>query len=328
MKIKVIAPARLHLGLIDCGNATDRLFGGIGLTIDGIGTEIISSTSKYWEVKYKTNNISPQTKKFILATIKKFKKQKIYPCSIQIIRLINEHVGLGSKTNLLLSLSKAIFEANEIHHANEELIEMSGRGGTSGIGVNTFFYGGIITDSGHNELRGERTFQPSSKKVLKNIPKIISRVEVPNNWRILLFKHGDKDLIFGEIESNIFQKNMPIKNITVLETLATVYHGVIPAFQDLNYPALFKSIMNLNNCGFKKIEVNLQSKQTKKFIKLCWRNNIVCGLSSFGPITFSIINDEYNYEYFLLNEAKKIGLEYLGNFGFNNNGVICKKIKE
>lgn|GEM_PF-2894591 len=79
MKVKVIAPARLHLGLIDCGNATDRLFGGIGLTIDGIGTEIISSTSKYWEVKYKTNNISPQTKKFILAAIKNLKNKKFIP---------------------------------------------------------------------------------------------------------------------------------------------------------------------------------------------------------------------------------------------------------
>lgn len=98
------------------------------------------------------------------------------PIAYSIQEMPPQHCGLGSKTSLLLSVVKLAFIINDIPVTPEEIVYFSGRGGTSGIGINTFFSGGIITDSGHDE-DSPRNFAPSSSRSQnEKKPKIISKI--------------------------------------------------------------------------------------------------------------------------------------------------------
>lgn len=49
---EVLAPTRLHMGLLDCGYSTGRLFGGIGVAIDGLCTTVTSRQSDIWSLDF------------------------------------------------------------------------------------------------------------------------------------------------------------------------------------------------------------------------------------------------------------------------------------
>jgi beta-ribofuranosylaminobenzene 5'-phosphate synthase len=73
------------------------------------------------------------------------------------------HVGLGSKTSVSLACIEAACLTLGRQPTPIELISMTGRGGTSGIGINTYFSGGVIADDGHRMETGAK-FYPSSMR--------------------------------------------------------------------------------------------------------------------------------------------------------------------
>lgn len=82
------------------------------------------------------------------------------------------HIGLGATTQLLLSIAKLASGLCDKHLSREALIEISGRGKYSGIGVHGFFRGGFIVDGGK---RKEEPFPP-----------LILRLPFPREWKIVL----------------------------------------------------------------------------------------------------------------------------------------------
>jgi beta-ribofuranosylaminobenzene 5'-phosphate synthase len=55
---------------------------------------------------------------------------------------------MGSKTALLLSMIEALSLLAGCDLSPSKLVELSGRGGTSGVGVSSYFSGGMIFDLG------------------------------------------------------------------------------------------------------------------------------------------------------------------------------------
>ncbi len=250
------------------------------------------------------------------------------PCDVVVVDMPQQHCGLGSKTSVLLSTAVAIADFSNLQLEPAQLIALSGRGGTSGIGINTFFLGGVIADSGHSEPKHSRNFAPSSRRMgPASLPKVVARVEVPDNMRVLLFidTFSSKIRIQGNEEMRIFAETMPLKEIENLRSLAAVYHGVIPALQEGDMNMLFQSIRDLNSCGMKQIEVNLQSNITQTFIRDVWSNSIPCGVSSFGPIVFCIVNANSDAITVAMRLAHVHNLTCMGLFAFDNTGAISER---
>src|SRR6185369_4242893 len=151
---------RLHLGLLDCGNATLRQFGGIGLAIDGLRTEVHAVPSVAWEIDYEKDvHLSQRTHGDVQALLERL--HDVLPATrISVKSSAPEHMGLGSKTSLLLAITTAAFAVYKKKLPRQEIIKLTQRGGTSGAGVNLFWEGGLVIDSGHDIPPEARTFAP------------------------------------------------------------------------------------------------------------------------------------------------------------------------
>jgi beta-ribofuranosylaminobenzene 5'-phosphate synthase len=169
------------------------------------------------------------------------------------------------------------------------LQRLSGRGGASGIGINSFFKGGFLTDGGHN-LIPSHNFAPSSAHSLPDIPPVICRISIPHKWLFYLVLPSGCRFSGGQ-EQKFFEQNTPIPKNEVLEVISLIYHGVVPAFLTNNLKLLKISLFHLHKTGFKKRELQHQSSNVKNVMRLF--DNIpgcAVGMSSMGPLLYIVSN--------------------------------------
>ena len=137
------------------------------------------------------------------------------------------HVGYGGKTALLLAIACACAEAAQQPMTRKQLQCLSGRGGTSGIGVNAFFTGGFLVDMGHAAEKGH-PWTPSASSRPKAVPEVSVHRTIPDDWVFHLFLPRGVLYRAGE-EVDMFRRNTPIPRSEVLEIMAAVHHGLVPA---------------------------------------------------------------------------------------------------
>ena len=183
--VTVRAPARLHLGFVDLGGALGRKFISAGIAIEGFGTAITVSAQKKFEAK------GPSSERALNFARTLYEKWNLDGgCKVTVHESIPEHSGLGSGTQLALSMGAGIAKLWEIDVDILELADMLGRGARSGIGVAAFQQGGLIVDGG----RGQQT----------RVPPTIVRHPFPEAWRILLVLDQSDSGLHGSSESDAF----------------------------------------------------------------------------------------------------------------------------
>ena len=157
------SPSRLHLGLIDMNGSYGRLDGGIGLTIQDPNLILFGETAdKGITVDFNENfNFNETIRNECITKITKAAQEVIDFYGVdegfyfRVDRAYPPHSGLGSGTQIALSTGKLITEHIGQEANGYTLGKITGRGGTSGIGVFAFDYGGFIVDGGHS--RKEKT---------------------------------------------------------------------------------------------------------------------------------------------------------------------------
>ena len=186
------SPSRLHLGLIDMNGSYGRLDGGIGLTIQDPNLILFGEPAeKGITVDFNENfNFNETIRNECITKITKAAQEVIDFYGVdegfyfRVDRAYPPHSGLGSGTQIALSTGKLITEHIGQEANGYTLGKITGRGGTSGIGVFAFDYGGFIVDGGHS--RKEKTsFLPSSASKASP-PQLFGRYEFPDEWGVLL----------------------------------------------------------------------------------------------------------------------------------------------
>src|SRR5690606_11611590 len=92
------------------------------------------------------------------------------------------HRGFGSGTALRLACIEGLFAINDRALTADEAIVLSKRGGTSGIGISTYFSGGLVVDLGVG-WDDTANFVPSAVASVKRVPLVLGRVEMPD-WTV------------------------------------------------------------------------------------------------------------------------------------------------
>ncbi|WP_048057911.1 beta-ribofuranosylaminobenzene 5'-phosphate synthase [Methanothermococcus okinawensis] len=292
MKSKIISPSRIHMGLIDLNGSIGRVDGGIGITLNNPNFIIEGKESSDIEIEFDKNitdkNITNnEIEKRIYDISKKvleyIGEKGIY---LKIKSVIPQHSGLGSGTQMALSTGKLISLIYQKELDSKTLSTITGRGGTSGIGVNAFEKGGFIVDGGHSFGKGKdkEDFRPSSASKNVRAPPVLFRHDF--NWDVVLtIPKGES--IYGNKEVDIFKKYCPIPLNETQKICHLILMKMMPAIIENDISSFGEVVNKLQYIGFKKVELGLQKDIVKELLETLQKVSY-SGLSSFGPTIYSI----------------------------------------
>ena len=300
------------------GDATPRRYGGAGFVINY--RPVVVSVSHGRQSINGLSLLDERARRDLADTIERFRRAFLVPVErVTVHSIPPQHVGLGTKTALTLGVLKSLQLLNRIAVTNEDLQVLSGRGGASGVGVHGFFKGGFIVDAGHKS-DPRRSFLPSSFREGFDIPPLITRVKIPTRWRFALFiPKGSR--FSGRREMRFFGENTPIPKREALDTLALMYHGVVPAIQQADLAALSSALAEIHNRGFKRRELENQPGSVRAvFAKLADFPKCAAGLSSMGPLIYVATTKSEDLVTEFERLARREKVEFLGVFSGRNRG--------
>jgi len=313
MQVNVKTPSRIHITLIDLNASIGRMDGGIGLALEEPSIEIKAERNSDVTAEGALGDRALDAAKKTLSYLGENSGVKI-----RIKRAYSQHIGLGSGTQIALATSKAICELYDRDLSTVEMAEIIGRGGTSGIGIGAFDGGGFILDGGHS-TRDKKDFLPSSASNAPPPPEL-ARYEFPD-WKVVIVIPKSNIEIHGGREVNIFQAHCPISLNEVREVSHIVLMKILPSIVEKDIDGFGEGIGAIQNVGFKKIEVDLQSKGIKDLMAKCSKHAPAVGLSSFGPAVYCITEDEED----LLNALENEDVETIVTRA-NNVGATIRRV--
>lgn len=299
MSVFITSPSRLHFTLIDLNGELGRVDGGIGVALKEPSLKIeVSAVDKEVE---KTEN--PEEVVPVLERI----RSRIEPAlrgnySVKILKKLPSHAGLGSRTQLSLSVAKAISVLENRNYHAVKLAKLVGRGGTSGIGTAAFENGGFILDGGHLFRRGEHEgnkgmgsiktgFLPSSASMVSP-PPVLFQHPLPEDWFFVVAIPEVKRGAHGAEEIEIFKRCCPIEREEVERVCRILLMRILPSVLENDIITFAESLTMLQGVGFKRIETELQHNIIKALFRFFDAHALGYGMSSFGPATYAIVKGE------------------------------------
>ena len=189
--VRVEAPARLHLGFMDLNGNLGRRFGSLGLTLEGISTEVEVRRCNTLQVE---GPAAAQVRALVCAAALIEKLGLPHGLCINIRRAIPDHVGLGSGTQMTLAVAAGLSRLYGLDLPTRHAARLMSRGMRSGIGIGAFDTGGFILDGG----RGDEDA----------LPPVIMQSVFPEAWRLLLIFDERGPGIHGTEEKEAF-KTLP-----------------------------------------------------------------------------------------------------------------------
>ena len=226
MTVSVTCGARLHMGFLDLSFTLGRRFGSIGMALDQPQTRITLRRSTDTHVD------GPESERAAryLATLTRHLN---LPSGhgLTITAAMPAHAGLGSGTQLALGIAAAL---RRLHGLPDDLAgdaRTLGRGNRSGIGIALFQHGGFVLDGGVGDTGGP--------------PPMLSRVAVPETWRVLLLRDTAQAGLSGGDEVTAFAALPPLDDAYSAEICRLVLMQVLPALLEDDLPQFCAAITRI-----------------------------------------------------------------------------------
>jgi len=277
--IEVVTPSRLHITLIDLSGSLGRIDGSVGLALDFPSVKIKAREDAKLSVSGSTT-FEERIKRAASAIMT---QHEVSGVAIEVVDEYPAHVGLGSGTQVALAVGTAISELYGLRLTPTAVARLTGRGGTSGIGVAAYERGGFIIDGGH---KGKTQFLPSSASGKYEPPPILARHDFPD-WTIVLAVpdlHGASD----EREIDIFRQQCPLPLTEVQELCHVLLMEMLPAVVEQDIESFGHSIDRVQTLGFKRRELELQPFCAGLVQFMRENGALGAGMSSFGPAVYGI----------------------------------------
>lgn len=286
MKIKVVSPSRLHLGFYTI--VSKKLaYGSIGIAVNIPNTIIIFERSNKLRIRNNTNiNINKEIQ-FVLSKL----ALKHINISINIEKVITRHVGLGSTTQLMLSLAYGINKLLHLGHSIRELAYMLRRGWVSGIGIAAFEKGGFIMDNGRHIVNGK--IKPI--ECIDDIPRVMFRRGIPGSWTFIIATPlGIKGLDERE-ERKYLEIPTPMYEIekSLHEVVLTEMLPAITTYDIRKFGCAMTKVQMLTGKYFSKFQGGIFCCEETELIinKFLEYGAYGAGQSSWGPTAYALVDN-------------------------------------
>lgn len=213
-RVVVQAPARLHFGTLDLRGHRGRRFGGIGAAIPSPGVELEATPAAEFTAE------GPDAGR-ALEYARRYGQAAGLPAGahLRVREAIPSHVGLGSGTQLALSVARALAELYGRPADPTALARAVGRGRRSAIGTWTFALGGFVLEGGRH---------PASETVAP----LLTRLPVPSAWWCVVAIPEGRPGLSGDVEERAFGALPPAPEQEVERVAHLVLMQLLPALAD------------------------------------------------------------------------------------------------
>lgn len=293
--LKIKAFPRIHISLIGMNDDGYRLNGGIGFSI---ASPTLDMSFEYSDsihiIDMREHSLTQGELDRLKNHLDNVMIKEMFKIGLRCViydGLVQTHVGFGSNSMIYLSCVEALFVLNQRAFNEQDVIALSGRGGTSGIGINTYFRGGFVFDVGIPNHE-QRALAPSSSFIDKigDKPLLMKSVTLPD-WQlgICIPPIGHKS---EEEENDFFQENCPINKDAVEKILYEAVYGITSSLMEENFDVFCQSINAIQQSKWKSLERNLYGNELITAESIIRRAGAQCvGMSSLGPLLYFFGND-------------------------------------
>lgn len=218
--VRVDAPARLHLGVLDLRRGEGRWFGGLGVAVARPRVRVVARPAGELEV---SGALSGLVRK--LASRQLARLPGAAGAAIRVEEAVPRHVGLGSGTQLALAVGRALDLLHGRERPADELALALGRGDRSAVGTWLFDRGGFVLEGGRRRDR-------------EAVAPLLCRFGLPESWRAVLVRPPAPGGLSGEREADAFDR-LPapddriaerVAHLVLMELLPAVATGDLEAF--------------------------------------------------------------------------------------------------
>jgi beta-ribofuranosylaminobenzene 5'-phosphate synthase len=292
--IRVETGSRLHFGLFSLPGANAehskwldgegqpsipaRNFGGAGLMVKYPGIALTVAPAAAWSAQGPCAGRALNFAKTVCAGLG---VQQSFAVNMELCP--QEHVGLGTGTQLGLAVARAIAMATD--HADSavtDLAKLVGRGRRSALGIHGFVHGGFLVEAGKPEPDG--------------ISPLVAQLQLPDEWSVLLVIPRGLQGDHGQREAEAFQQLERTPQILArTEALCrVVLLGMLPALAERDLESFGNAVYDFNRrVGemFMPWQGGIYSHPAAAELICGLRNAGVKGVghSSWGPTVFAIV---------------------------------------
>ena len=272
--------ARLHFGLLDLRGVSGRRFGGIGASAPGITTRVtVEPASSIRAEGADAQRAAEFARRFI--------DRHAIEGGARIIveHAVPSHAGLGSGTQLGLSVARALAELHGMPSAAPLLARSVGRARRSAVGMWTFEGGGFVVEGGHR-LDDDVT-----------MPPLIARVPFPSTWRCVVVIPDARPGVSGEAEARAFA-SLPAPNVSDVDRVATlVLMRMLPALAENDiaaFGAALTEVQEINGRWFASAQGGTfaPGASTMLIERLREWGAAGVGQSSWGPAVYAVVDGD------------------------------------
>lgn len=310
--IRVIAPARLHLGFLDLNGGLGRRYGSIGLAVDQPATELVLRPA---EMLSASGAEQTRAKGLVQRFARHFGIEPNF--SIQVENAIPAHAGLGSGTQLALATGAAMMRAAGLAQDPRSLGELVDRGARSAIGMASFTHGGFIIDGGRSEA--------------DRAPPVIVRIPFPEAWRALLVLDKTAVGVHGDRETKAFATLREFPLTTAAHLCHLTMLRLLPGLAEQDLPLFGSALTEIQQvvgrhfAGAQGGGIWSSPSVGRMINRMGELGAEGLGQSSWGPTGFAFVESQdaaNKLFHTLVEEAKGLGLEILVVHGRNSGAQI------
>jgi beta-RFAP synthase len=248
--------------------------------IDSPGVIIRIRTARRWTVSGK---YQMRTREFAEQVLR-FYHHRHADCEIEVVQAAAEHVGLGTGTQLALSIASglsAFFGYPEIELG--QLAKLTGRGQRSAVGSRGFQDGGLIVDEG--------------KIAEDSCLSAADRFCLPDSWRWLLVRPRGAQGLSGSREQQAFSQLPAVLDGVRSELVDEVQQRLIPAARNGEFEGFGESLyrygVRAGMCFASQQDGGFATRELAERVARFRQAGVAgVGQSSWGPTLFAIFASE------------------------------------
>jgi beta-RFAP synthase len=275
--VRVEAPARLHLGMLDASGDGPRRFGGLGVAVSRPAVVVEASPGDELTVEGPDADRALAAAQHCRAALGDARGARV-----RVLEAIPAHAGLGSGTKLALAVTAALSALAGRSPDPAAVARMAGRGARSAVGLWTFAVGGLVVEGGR---------RPGSAEPAP----LLVRHAMPDQWRCVLVTPAAEAGLSGGAEEAAFADLRPDPARSA-EIACVVLTALLPALVEadlVEFGAALSRLQRLVGDAFAPVQGGTFHPQAAPLVDALLRLGAAgAGQSSWGPVVYGVVGSE------------------------------------